>query len=107
MAEIVTLTDDTFTEQVLQSDKPVLVDFWATWCGPCRVVAPVIEQLAAEHGDKVVFAKIDVDQNPAAARDYQVLSIPTLLLFQGGKPTAKLVGAKSKSAILKELDGLV
>ena len=107
MAEIVTLTDDTFTEQVLQSDKPVLVDFWATWCGPCKVVAPVLEQLAAEHGDKVTFAKIEVDQNPAAPRDYQVLSIPTLILFQNGKPTTKLIGAKSKSAILKELDGLV
>ena len=107
MAEIVTLTDDTFVEQVLQSDKPVLVDFWATWCGPCKVVAPVLEQLAAEHGDKVTFAKIEVDQNPTAPRDYQVLSIPTLMLFQNGKPTSKLVGAKSKSAILKELDGLV
>ncbi|WP_019201520.1 thioredoxin [Tsukamurella sp. 1534] len=103
----VTVTDATFKEQVLESSKPVLVDFWATWCGPCKVVAPVLEQIAQEHGDKLTVAKVEVDQNPTAPRDYQVLSIPTLILFQDGEPTTKLIGAKSKSAILKALDGVL
>ena len=99
----VTVTDDSFAEDVLNSDKPVLVDFWATWCGPCRMVAPVLEEIAGEHADKITIAKLDVDANPTVARDYQVLSIPTLILFKGGEPVKQIVGAKPKAALLADL----
>ncbi|WP_241383561.1 thioredoxin [Rhodococcus sp. CH91] len=99
----VTITDSSFVEDVLQSDKPVLVDFWATWCGPCKMVAPVLEEIAAEHGDKLTVAKLDIDANPSSARDYQVMSIPTMILFSGGKPTKTIVGAKGKAALLRDL----
>jgi thioredoxin 1 len=99
----VTVTDASFTEDVLNSDKPVLVDFWATWCGPCRMVAPVLEEIAAEHGDKLTVAKLDVDANPTIARDYQVLSIPTLMVFKGGEKVKEIVGARPKAALLNDL----
>jgi thioredoxin 1 len=99
----VTVTDASFADDVLGSDKPVLVDFWATWCGPCRMVAPVLEEIAAEHADKITVAKLDVDANPTVARDYQVLSIPTLILFKGGEPVQQIVGAKPKAALLHDL----
>ncbi|HWM01553.1 MAG TPA: thioredoxin [Actinophytocola sp.] len=99
----VTVTDSSFAEDVLNSDKPVLVDFWATWCGPCRMVAPVLEEIAGEHADKITIAKLDVDANPTIARDYQVLSIPTLILFKGGEPVKQIVGAKPKAALLADL----
>ena len=83
----VAVTDDSFSEDVLASNKPVLVDFWATWCGPCKMVAPVLEELAAEKAGSLTVAKIDVDENPATARDFQVVSIPTMILF------AKVLGA--------------
>ena len=98
----VTVTDSSFATDVLGSDKPVLVDFWATWCGPCRMVAPVLEEIAAEH-DEITVAKLDVDANPTVARDYQVLSIPTLILFKGGEPVKQIVGAKPKPALLADL----
>jgi thioredoxin 1 len=82
----VDVTDATFEQDVLKSGKTVLVDFWATWCGPCKMVAPVLEEIAQEHGDKITVAKLDIDQNQATARDYQVMSIPTMIVFHGVKP---------------------
>jgi len=102
-ANTVTVTDASFAEDVLNSDKLVLVDFWATWCGPCRMVAPVLEEIAGEHPEKITVAKLDVDANPTVARDYQVLSIPTLILFKGGEPVKQIVGAKPKAALLADL----
>ncbi len=99
----VVVTDSSFKDDVLGSDKPVLVDFWAAWCGPCRMVAPVLEEIADEHKDKITVAKLDVDANPEVARDYEILSIPTLLVFKGGEPVAKIVGAKPKAALLSDL----
>ncbi|MEP9393244.1 MULTISPECIES: thioredoxin [Gordonia] len=106
-ANTVAVTDATFKDDVLGSDKPVLVDFWATWCGPCRMVAPVLEEIAGAHADKLTVAKLDVDANPATARDFQIMSIPTMILFENGKPTKTIVGAKGKAALLRELDSVV
>jgi thioredoxin 1 len=102
-ANTVTVTDASFKDDVLSSDKLVLVDFWATWCGPCRMVAPVLEEIAAEHPDTLTVAKLDVDANQQTARTYQVLSIPTLILFKGGEPVRQIVGAKPKAALLNDL----
>jgi thioredoxin 1 len=103
MSNTVKVTDATFTDEVLMSEKPVLVDFWATWCGPCKMVAPVLEEIASENGEKLTIAKIDIDENPNTPRDYAVMSIPTLILFKGGKPVQKIVGAKPKAALLSDL----
>ena len=97
------VTDASFATDVLQSDKPVLVDFWAEWCGPCRMVAPVLEEIAGEHADKIVVAKLNVDENPQIAADYGVVSIPTLNVYQGGQVVKQIVGAKPKQALLKDL----
>ncbi|MBV2152829.1 thioredoxin [Kitasatospora sp. SUK 42] len=102
-----TVTDATFKADVLDSEKPVLVDFWATWCGPCRQVAPILEEIAAEHGDKLTIAKLDVDANQQTAAEYNVISIPTLILYKGGQPVKSITGARPKAALLRELDGLI
>lgn len=97
-----TVTDASFADDVLLSEKPVIVDFWATWCGPCRMVAPILEEISDTHGEKITVAKLDIDANPQIAQDYQILSIPTMLVFQGGKPVKQIVGAKPKAALLAE-----
>ena len=101
------VSDDSFAEDVLSSKTPVLVDFWATWCGPCRMVAPVLEEIAAEKSGALTVVKLDVDANPATARDFQVVSIPTLILFKDGQPVKRIVGAKGKAALLREIGDLI
>ncbi|MGB0113010.1 MAG: thioredoxin [Ilumatobacteraceae bacterium] len=101
---IVNLSSNTFDETVISADKPVVVDFWAEWCGPCKQIAPILQEIAAEHGDDVTIAKLNVDDNPELAQRFNVMSIPTLLVFKGGEVSKRLVGAKSKGALLQELD---
>ncbi|GAA5144509.1 thioredoxin [Pseudonocardia eucalypti] len=103
MANTVNVTDDSFSDDVLNSAKTVVVDFWATWCGPCKMVAPVLDEIAGENSDKITVAKLDIDKNPTTARDYQVMSIPTMIVFQDGKPVKQIVGAKPKAALLADL----
>jgi thioredoxin 1 len=102
-ASIATLTDATFDEVVGSSDKPILVDFWAEWCGPCKMIAPILEELAVEQSDRFSVGKLDVDSNVATATKFSVMSIPTLLLFKDGEVVARLVGAKPKGALLNEI----
>jgi len=97
------VTDQTFDSDVLMSDKPVVVDFWAEWCGPCRMVSPILEELSNEHGDKVAFVKLNVDENPQVAASYRITSIPTLNVYSGGQVVKQIIGAKPKSAIINDL----
>jgi thioredoxin 1 len=97
------VTDGTFDTEVLQSGKTVLVDYWAEWCGPCKMIAPVLEAIAEEHGDKLDVVKLNVDDNPQVTQKYNILNIPTLGVFSGGQVVKELVGARSKSALLREL----
>ena len=99
----VTVTDTSFANDVLGSDKPVLVDFWAEWCGPCKMIAPVLDEIASEQAGKVRIAKLNVDDNPDIARRFDVMSIPTLIIFKDGEPQKRLVGAKGKGQLLEEL----
>ena len=105
-AGFITLSDSTFDEEIKSSDAPVLVDFWAEWCGPCKMIAPVLEEIASESGDKIQIAKLNVDHNPNTAMRYNVMSIPTLLVFKAGESAQearRLVGAKGKAQLLQEL----
>ncbi len=98
------VTDASFPSDVLQSDKLVLVDFWAEWCGPCRKVAPVLEEIANEMADRVTVVKLDIDANPETARAYRVMSVPTLTIFKDGKPVHSVAGAKPKAEIIRLIE---
>ena len=103
MGKAVEVTDSTFEQEVLQSAQPVLVDFWAVWCGPCKAIAPIVEELAGEYEGKLKVMKLDVDDNPRTATAYGVQSIPTLLVFKGDKPAERIVGAVPKNMIVDKL----
>jgi thioredoxin 1 len=103
----VVVTDDTFTSQVLQSDRPVLVDFWAEWCAPCRMVAPVLEEIATEYADRIRVVKLNIDENPGVARSYPIMHVPTLMVFKNGAVAKTIVGAKPKSALLRDIEEYV
>ena len=104
MSKPIEVDDSTFDQIVLQAKTPVLVDLWAPWCAPCRMVAPVVEELASEYEGKVSFAKLNVDQNPRTASRYGIMSIPTLLIFKDGKPVSNIVGFRPKAELKRNLD---
>ncbi len=103
MGKPVPISDATFEQEVLKADKPVLVDFWATWCGPCRMIAPVLEELAADKGEQIKVAKLDVDANPVSAGRFGVRAIPTMIVFKDGKEAQRLVGYMPKDRLLQQL----
>ena len=101
------VTDANFASDVLQSDTPVLVDFWAEWCAPCRKVEPVLEEIANEMGDKVRIVKLNIDENPETARAYRVMSVPTLTVFKGGEPVQSVAGAKPKGDLIRFIESAI
>ncbi len=101
------LTDSNFEEIVLKSDKPVLVDFWAEWCGPCRMVAPIVSEISSEYEGKAIVGKLDVDSNPGVAQKYGIRNIPTILFFKNGEVADKQVGAVPKSMLVSKIDNLI
>ena len=103
-ANVREFTDATFASEVLQATGLVLVDFWAPWCGPCRMVGPIIDEIAQEHGDKVCIGKLNVDENPGVASKFGVMSIPTIMLFKDGQPDKKIIGARSKADFEREFE---
>jgi thioredoxin 1 len=103
MSEITTLTDATFDETINSSEVPVLVDFWAEWCGPCKVIAPILAEIAAEQDGRLQIAKLNIDENLDVTRRFEVMSIPTLVLFKDGQPVQRLIGAKPKGQLLQEI----
>lgn len=107
MAKPEAVTDDTFDKMVIKSKTPVLVDFWAPWCGPCRRVGPIVEELATEYDGKMGFVKLNVDENAATAVKYSIRSIPTLLVFKAGKPVQQMVGFRPKDEIKRQLDSVI
>ena len=107
MAEPLTVSDATFDTQVIKSEVPVLVDFWAGWCQPCLMLAPVVEELAQEYGPRIRLAKLDVDANPNIAGKFGVMSIPTLILFKDGEPARRMVGARGKGQLVEELEAFL
>ncbi|HEX2027656.1 MAG TPA: thioredoxin [Nitriliruptorales bacterium] len=100
---VTTVTTDLWRSEVLEADKPVLVDFWAEWCGPCRMVSPIVDEIGRENADKLKVVKLNIDENPQVARDYGILSIPTLMVLHGGEVRKRMVGARSKQALLADL----
>jgi thioredoxin 1 len=101
------VTDADWKSEVLDAEAPVLVDFWAEWCGPCRMVGPIVDQIADEHGDQLKVLKLNVDENPVTAREYGIMSIPTLMVFKDGQPDKRIVGAKGKATLLNEIGDYV
>lgn len=106
-ANTTTLNVDSFDEAISTSENPVLVDFWAEWCGPCKMIAPVLDEIAAENGDKITIGKVNVDENPDLARRFEVMSIPTLIVFKNGEPVKRLVGAKNKAGLMDDLSDII
>ncbi len=107
MSQVIHLTDSTFQQEVLESPIPVVVDFWATWCAPCRIIAPIVEEIAKEYDGKLKVCKLDVDSNPNSAITYGVRSIPTLLYFKNGKLLGQTIGAVSKNKIIEQIEKLL